>query len=63
MSLRLGKLPESEKANNCLSTNKGFEHWLLGPCDPKWRFPTVCMIGFVFGLKKIVCTYLYRPAG
>ena len=40
-----------------------FDDWLLGPCDPKWRFPTVCMVGFVFGLEKVsMHTYIYRQA-
>ena len=34
-------------------SNVEFCDWLLGPCDPKWRFPNVCMVGLVFGLENV----------
>ena len=42
-----------------------FEDWSLQPCDPKWHFSTVSMIGLVFGLQKNVCvhTCIYRQPG
>ena len=45
-------------------SNVEFCDWLLGPCDPKWRFANVCIVGLVFGLEN-VCkhTYIYRQAG
>ena len=36
----------------------------LSLVTPKWRFPTVCMVGLVIGLENVYMhTYIYRQTG
>ena len=57
-------LNSSTNVQNSEKSNVEFCDRLLGPCDPRWRFPTVCMVGLVFGLENVcIHTYIYRQAG
>ena len=58
----------TQQLNQCAKlikkSNVEFCAWLLGPCDPKWRFSNVYMVGLVFGLENVcIHTYIYHQAG